>query len=50
MSLPQAGVGSVEFSVLGPVEVRVGGVQAVRNLLHAPGTPAPTSPQSAAIS
>jgi osmotically-inducible protein OsmY len=35
---------------LGSEAERVGGVKAVRNLLHAPGTPAPTSPQSAGIS
>jgi osmotically-inducible protein OsmY len=35
---------------LGSEAEQVGGVQAVRNLLHAPGTPAPTSPQGAGIS
>jgi osmotically-inducible protein OsmY len=35
---------------LGSEAEHVGGVKAVRNLLHPPGTPAPTSPQSAGIS
>lgn len=35
---------------LGSDAEHVGGVKAVRNLLHPPGTPAPTSPQSAGIS
>lgn len=35
---------------LGSEAERVGGVQAVRNLLHAPGTPAPTGPRAAGIS
>ena len=35
---------------LGSEAEKVGGVQAERNLLHAPGTPAPTSPESAGIS
>ena len=35
---------------LGSEAEQVGGVQAVRNFLHAPGTPAPTSPQGAGIS
>jgi osmotically-inducible protein OsmY len=35
---------------LGGEAERVGGVKAVRNLLHPPGTPAPTSPEGAGIS
>jgi osmotically-inducible protein OsmY len=34
---------------LGSEAERVGGVKAVRNLLHPPGTPAPTTPQSAGV-
>jgi osmotically-inducible protein OsmY len=43
-------VGREWIDRLGSEAERVGGVQAVRNLLHAPGTPAPTSPQGAGIS
>ncbi len=35
---------------LGSEAEHVGGVKAVRNLLHPPGTPAPTTPQGAGIS
>jgi osmotically-inducible protein OsmY len=35
---------------LGSEAEHVGGVKAVRNLLHPPGTPAPTSPERAGIS
>jgi osmotically-inducible protein OsmY len=35
---------------LGSEAERVGGVKAVRNLLHPPGTPAPTTPHGAGIS